>query len=112
MDFTFSDIMIHVNDMAKATDFWVSVMGLEVVQSESDWVMLQNTENGQRFVFTQSEFGMPWALSVSTTNIQSTIEALVKGGCEILQNVETPNSPFQYALCKDNSGIPILIFST
>lgn len=111
MKYSLTDTMVQVPDMNTAIEFWVNNLGMQVVQTSPDWSMLQDPETGQKIVFTGSGFGHSWAFSISTTDVQGLITQLTQKGCEVLKSIETFENGFSYAICRDTSSLPLLIYS-
>jgi len=105
----FTDTMIHVDSLDDAAKFWTDVIGMIEVKRSSDGIILEAPDSKQRITLVTTDFGRKYALAVATNDMQKTLDTLKDNGAVIL-TPKKADSSLEYALCKDPSGIPIMVY--
>lgn len=107
----FADAMVAVPDVAKAVTFWTETMGFETTEqgTDTDFVTLRDSLTGQHLCLFSGDF-TPWAISIQTSgsSFEQSVASFGATNGEVI-NKGQMDSGFQWALCKDASGLPLVI---
>jgi predicted enzyme related to lactoylglutathione lyase len=106
----FTDTMLRVESLEAAAKFWTEVMGMVEVERNADGIILEDPDTSQRITLVSADIGARFALALAVDDLLDTLERLGRSGAEVTQPQKS-DSGFEYALCRDPSGIPIMVYS-
>lgn len=105
-----TDVMIGVDDLEAALDFWTQGLNMFVSERAPGWVLLEHPTTSQKITLFDGDLGTPWCVAVRADNLEQAVAELSSHGA--MTSGEPFESPgFRAALCLSPSGAPVLLYS-
>ncbi len=107
----FTDTMIRVDSLDEAADFWIDVIGMKEIERSDSGIMLEDPNTKQRVTLIDTSMNSRFAIAVATDDMKETLGLFRENGASVPEQTET-DSDLEYALCRDPSGIPVMVYAT
>jgi predicted enzyme related to lactoylglutathione lyase len=104
-----TDLMISVDDLASALEFWTEALNMYPAEDAEGWVMLEHPTTHQRITLFEGDLGTPWCVAVRAQDLERAIADLAEHGATVGDIFESPG--FRASLCLDPSGNPIMLYT-
>src|SRR5690606_40062894 len=104
-----TDLMVSVDNLVEAVEFWTKVLNMYPVEDAEGWVMLVHPTTHQRVTLFEADLGTPWCVAVRAQHLAEAVEKLAAHGATTGDIFESPG--FRASLCFDPSGIPIMLYN-
>ena len=104
-----TDLMIAVDDLASAVEFWTNALNMAPAEDAPGWVMLEDPTTHQRITLFEGNLGTPWCVAVRAHNLEASIADLASHGATTTDVFESPG--FRASLCMSPSGAPIMLYT-
>lgn len=104
-----TDLMIAVDDLDTALDFWINALDMHPAEDAPGWVMLEHPTTHQRITLFEGDLGTPWCIAVRVQDLESAVADLASHGATTSDSFETTG--FRASLCLSPSGAPIMLYT-
>lgn len=104
-----TDVMIAVDDLMAAVEFWTEALNMYPAGDAEGWVMLEHPTTHQRVTLIEGDLGTPWCIAIRAQNLEATVADLGRHGATTGDVFESPG--FRASLCLDPFGTPLMIYT-
>ncbi|MEZ4524136.1 MAG: VOC family protein [Thermomicrobiales bacterium] len=104
-----TDLMIAVDDLDAALDFWTNALNMKPAEDAPGWVMLEHPTTHQRITLFEGDLGTPWCVAVRADNLEAAVADLAAHGATTSDVFESPG--FRASLCLSPSGAPVMLYT-
>jgi catechol 2,3-dioxygenase-like lactoylglutathione lyase family enzyme len=107
----FTDTMIRVDSLDDSARFWIDVIGMKEIERGKSGIMLEDPDTKQRVTLIDTSINSRYAFAIATDDMQKTLGLFRENGVSVPEPTES-DSGLEYALCRDPSGIPVMVYAT
>ena len=104
-----TDVMIAVDDLDAALDFWTNGLSMRPVERSPGSATLEHPTTHQRITLFAGDLGTPWCIAVRADNLEEALDDLASHGATAGDLLESPD--LRASLCLSPSGAPILLYT-
>jgi hypothetical protein len=104
-----TDLMIAVDNLMTAVEFWTKALNMYPAEDAEGWVMLEHPTTHQRITLFEGDLGTTWCVAVRAENLEATVADLGEHGATVGDIFESPG--FRASLCFDPFGTPLMIYT-
>jgi catechol 2,3-dioxygenase-like lactoylglutathione lyase family enzyme len=104
-----TDLMIAVDDLESAVEFWTQALYMLLAEAAPGWVMLEHPTTHQRVTLFEGDLGTPWCVAVRAADLEAAVADFASRGAATGEIFETPG--FRASLCHGPSGTPLMLYT-
>jgi hypothetical protein len=104
-----TDLMIGVDDLTAAVEFWTNALNMHPAEDAPGWVMLEHPTTHQRITLFEGDLGTPWCVAVRVQDLEDAVADLASHGATTSDTFDTTG--FRASLCFSPDGAPIMLYT-